>query len=279
MNQELLQQAFRATQMAFPDARPTLGLILGTGWHSAIKTFQIKRELAYRDIPGLGCPTVSGHLGQLLWGQQAGLETFIFQGRRHWYEGQGWDPIAIPIYLLQQFGADTVVLTNAAGSLQPDWPAGTLMLIDDHINAMNAHPLIGPHAPNWGARFPDQSQVYNADLKIWLEQAAQQLGLRLPQGVYLATSGPSYETPAEVRAFQAWGADAVGSSTVPEAILANAAGLRVAGLSCLTNFAAGIGTAPLAHAAIQAAAAQAANAMAAIINEFWKELAANDQES
>ena len=278
MNPELLNQAFETAQKAWPDARPVCGLILGTGWPAAIESFTIQGSLAYRDIPGLGSTTVTGHAGQLLWGSLAGLETFIFQGRRHWYEGAGWEPVAIPLYLLKKLGAATVVLTNAAGSLRQDWQPGTLMVIDDHINAMNAQPLIGPHDPLWGERFPDQSCVYDAKLRAMLDRAAAQLGATPAHGIYLAVSGPMYETPAEVRAFRSWGADVVGSSTVPEAILANAAGMRVAGLSCITNMAAGISDGPLVHDNIHATAINTSPAMQALIKGFWKELAVSSEQ-
>ena len=276
MNSELLNQAFQAVQKTFPDARPAGGLILGTGWGAAAQDgapFTIRRTLAYRDIPGLGSPTVTGHRGQLLWASLAGREAFIFQGRRHWYEGAGWEPVAIPIFLLKKFGAGIVVLTNSAGSLRPELKPGTLMVLDDQINAMNANPLIGPHDPVWGERFPDQSQIYDPALKALMARAAARLGLPPAHGVYLGVSGPAYETPAEVRAFRAWGADAVGSSTVPEAILANAAGLRIAGVSCITNLAAGIGDTPLAHADIHAAAVNSSADMRALLAGFWEEWA------
>lgn len=275
MNSELLTQAFQTVRKALPEVRPAGGLILGTGWSAATEAFTLRGALAYRDIPGLGSATVAGHAGQLLWGSLAGRDALIFQGRRHWYEGAGWDPIAIPIYLLKQFGAGMALLTNSAGSLRPDWKPGTIMTIADHINFMNANPLIGPHAPVWGDRFPDQSRIYAAELNALLERAAARRGLPLVHGIYLGVSGPAYETPAEVKTFRAWGADAVGSSTVPEAILANAAGLRVAGLSCLANLAAGIGAEPLAHHEIQHTAGKASAAMTALIAGFWEEWAAS----
>ncbi|MDP2988957.1 MAG: purine-nucleoside phosphorylase, partial [Kiritimatiellota bacterium] len=146
-------------------------------------------------------------------------------------------------------------------------------VIDDHINAMGTHPLVAPHDPFWGARFPDQTQVYDADLRRQMDRAAERLGQPLAHGVYLATSGPTYETPAEIRAFRAWGADAVGMSTVPEALLAHAAGLRVGALSFIANRAAGLGDSPLAHEEITAAADSAAPAMSRLLQELWKELA------
>ena len=268
----MLAQGTQAVRAAFPTAKPVGGLILGSGWRAAATAFELQGRLDYRAIPGLGSPTVAGHDGALLWGTYAGLETFVFLGRRHWYEGVGWESVALPIYLLKAFGASFVVLTNAAGGIRADLAPGTLMVIDDHINAMGAHPLTGPHDACWGTRFPDQTQVYAADLRRQMDHAAEHLGQSLAHGVYLAASGPTYETPAEIRAFRAWGADAVGMSTVPEAVLAHAAGLRVGALSFIANRAAGLGDSPLAHAEITAAADTTAPVMSRLLQELWKEL-------
>lgn len=275
MNLAMLSQGAQAVRTAFPTAKPVAGLILGSGWRATTTAFEMQGRLDYRAIPGLGRPTVAGHDGALLWGTCAGLETFIFLGRRHWYEGAGWEPVAFPIYLLRAFGVSLVVLTNAAGGIRADLTPGTLMIIDDHINAMGIHPLVGPHDACWGTRFPDQTQVYDADLHRRMARAAERLGQPMAHGVYLATSGPTYETPAEIRAFRAWGADAVGMSTVPEALLAHAAGLRVGALSFIANRAAGLGDRPLAHAEITATAYSAAPVMSRLLQELWKELAEN----
>lgn len=273
MNLAMLSKGAQAVRTAFPAAKPVGGLILGSGWRAAATAFEVQGRLDYCAIPGLGRPTVAGHDGALLWGTCSGLETFVFLGRRHWYEGAGWESVAFPIYLLKAFGASLVVLTNAAGGIRADLAPGTLMVIDDHINAMGAHPLVGPHDESWGARFPDQTQVYDADLRRRMDRAAERLGQSLAHGVYLAASGPTYETPAEIRAFRAWGADAVGMSTVPEALLAHAAGLRVGALSFIANRAAGLGNSPLAHAEITAAANSAAPVMSRLLQGLWKELA------
>lgn len=273
MNQAIFKRAAAAVHRAFPRARPVCGLILGTGWGELSRVFTIRAGLDYHKIPGLGGTTVSGHAGRLLWGACAGLETFIFQGRRHWYEGAAWEPIAVSISILKFCGAKIVVLTNAAGGIRRDLQPGSLMLITDHINAVNTNPLIGPHEPFWGARFPDQSEVYDRSLRQLMQRAAGASRIKLRQGVYIGVSGPAYETPAEIRAFRVLGADAVGCSTVPEAILAHAAGMRVAGLSCITNWAAGISPRPLAHDHVQAAAAAALPKMARLIEGFWREMA------
>lgn len=272
MKHAILSQGAQTVRAAFPKAKPVAGLILGSGWRATATNFEMLGRLDYHTIPGLGRPTVAGHDGALLWGTCSGLETFVFLGRRHWYEGAGWEAIAFPIYLLKTFGASLVVLTNAAGGIRADLTPGTLMVIDDHINAMGAHPLVAPYDPDWGTQFPDQTQVYDDDLRRRMACAAERLRQPLAHGVYLATSGPTYETPAEIRAFRAWGADAVGMSTVPEAMLAHAAGLRVGALSFIANRAAGLSNHALAHEEITATAYSAAPAMSRLLQELWKEL-------
>ncbi len=274
MNASLLDRGVRAVRRAFPGARPVAGLILGSGWRAVADAFRPLGRLPYRRIPGLGRATVAGHDGTLLWGVLAGLETFVFLGRRHWYEGAGWEPVACPIAVLRRFGAGSVILTNAAGSLRPDVAPGALALVDDHINAMGTHPLVGRHDPAWGPRFPDQTAVYDPGLRRAVRSAARRARLPLRHGVYLAVSGPAYETPAEVRAYRAWGADIIGMSTVPEAVLARAAGLRVAAVAFIANRAAGGGRRPLEHAEIAAAAAAAAPAMTRLVRALWTGLAA-----
>jgi purine-nucleoside phosphorylase len=170
------------------------------------------------------------------------MEVFIFEGRRHWYEGEGWTPVILPVCLLHAMGADTVLLTNASGGIREDLAPGTLMTITDHINMLGSNPLIGPHNPRLGPRFPDQTEVYNKALRSSLLTAGADT-----EGIYVAATGPCFETPAEIRAFKAMGADAVGMSTVPEAIVANALGLQTAALSCISNRAAGISPVPLSH--------------------------------
>jgi purine-nucleoside phosphorylase len=270
MNYDTLNAAFEHVRAAWPDARPRCGLILGSGWSDVAGAFELKGSMAYEAIPGFGKPGVAGHSGKLSWGAASGLETFIFQGRRHWYEGEGWTPVAIPPYLLKKFGAATVVVTNAAGGINPDFKCGDLMVIDDHINNLASNPLMGPHDDTWGPRFPDQSAVYDPALRALLDAAAGASGVTVHHGVYIASSGPTYETPAEIRAFTSWGADAAGMSTVPEAILAGAAGMRVAGISCITNLAAGISPTPLSHEEVTEATRKAMPRMKALIQSFWE---------
>jgi purine-nucleoside phosphorylase len=272
INIEALDKAARFIKDLWPGAQPLCGLILGSGWSDVANAFNPFKDIPYAKIPGLGKPGVAGHSGRLIWGESAGVETLIFQGRRHWYEGEGWTPVALPIYLLKALGARLVLLTNAAGGVRADLHPGKLMVIDDHINMMGANPLIGPHLAVFGPRFPDQSAVYDARLRKLLDIAGAAARESLTHGIYLADSGPVYETPAEIHAFRTLGADAVGMSTVPEAMLAHAAGLRVAGLSCITNLAAGVGKQPLSHEEVTEATTKAMPRMKAVILRYWKEI-------
>jgi purine-nucleoside phosphorylase len=272
MNNDLLAEAAAAVRALLGHPRPLAALILGSGWNEVAEAFPIRQAIAYADIPCLGSTGVAGHAGRLLLSDAGAYPLLVFQGRRHWYEGLGWEPIACPIRISLAMGARLVLLTNAAGGIRTDLKAGDLMVIDDHINAMGASPLIGPHFPAWGPRFPDQSGIYDASLRGKMLAAAERLGLRLPHGVYLATTGPAYETPAEVAAFRAMGADAVGMSTVPEATLAHAAGMRVVGLSCIANPAAGVSPAPLSHEEVLAATSRAQPRMKRLLAEFLTNL-------
>lgn len=273
MNYELLEEAVQFVQGRWPDARPSHGLILGSGWSEVVDAFEIHDTIEYGEIPGLGKAGVVGHAGKLSRATSAGLETFIFQGRRHYYEGVGWSPIATPIFILKQLGVQSLVLTNAAGGARDDMKPGDLMIIADHINNFGANPLLGAHHPAWGARFVDQSHIYDHALIEQLESAGHAADVPLTTGVYIASTGPTYETPAEVQAYKKWGADAVGMSTVPEAMLANAAGIKVAGLSCITNLAAGISKADLSHEEVTDTTKQTMPRMKKVLAAFWKEMA------
>jgi len=239
MKYEILQESVDAVTGSLSFSNPVCSVVLGSGWGSVAETFSLEATMSYDDIPCLGSTGVVGHAGRLQLATIGDCQLLLFQGRRHWYEGLGWTPIAFPIYLSAKVGVSAALLTNAAGGINPAFSPGDLMILTDHINAMGANPLIGPHDTIWGARFPDQSRLYDKDLRAVLAASAVAAGVTPREGVYLATSGPSYETPSEVRAYRTMGADAVGMSTVPEATLANAAGIRVAGLSCITNLAAG----------------------------------------
>lgn len=272
MNMEILEQAWAVVSARWPDMQPVGGMVLGSGWSEVAAAFTEIDSLPYEDLPGLGRPGVDGHAGRLTLAELDGYRLLIFQGRRHLYEGEGWTPIALPIYLLKRAQAQVVLLTNSAGGMDAGMKPGDLMVVKDHINMMGSNPLVGPHRPFWGARFPDQTHVYDRCLVGLMEKAGHALGIPAPRGVYLAVSGPTYETPAEVQVFALLGAQAVGMSTVPEAILANAAGLKVAALSCITNLAAGITAQLLHHEEVTQAAREAMPRMKALLAGFWKDV-------
>ena len=271
---DALSQAQEFMANSWPGAKPSTALVCGSGWNDLNKIFTIRETLSYDEIPGLGATGVEGHAGELSWAELGGVETFVFQGRRHFYEGVGWTPIAIPVHLAKSAGASSILLTNAAGGINEKFAAGDLMILRDHLNFMPGNPLIGPHDKAWGPRFPDQTNVYHPTLGDNLREAAEQCGHSVQEGVYAALSGPTFETPAEIKAFRAMGADAVGMSTVPEAILANAAGMKVSALSCISNLAAGVSPHPLSHEEVSETAAKAMPKMQAIIKAFWPKLAA-----
>ena len=273
MNMSVLSEALRRVQTRLPMARPLAAAILGSGWSAAVADFAIIASVPYADIPGLGPTGVDGHEGTLVLAETEGRHLLLFQGRRHWYEGVGWEPIAAPVFMAKQMGAGIMMLCNAAGSIDPTFAPGDLMIIDDHINMMGVNPLVGPHDGRWGLRFPDLSKVYDPVLRERLDAAAVAAGAPVRHGVYVATSGPTYETPAEIAAFRRLGAQAVGMSTVPEAMLAHAAGLRVAGLSCITNTAAGGNDAGISHRHVLDAAHAARPVMAAVLRRFFGDLA------
>jgi inosine/guanosine/xanthosine phosphorylase family protein len=226
--------------------RPTLAFVLGSGFHHALKELRIQDQIPFAKIPGFPVPTVSGHSGDLYFGDLGGTPVLILSGRAHFYEGHAPAAVTFAIRTLAAFGIRDVVLTNAAGGVNPRFRSGDFMVLTDHINFMGVNPLRGPNVPGL-PRFVDLTETYDSRLRALLHAAARQEKLKLRSGVYLAVSGPSYETPAEVRAFGILGADAVGMSTVPEAIVARHCGMRVAAVSCITNLAAGLGKTNLSH--------------------------------
>jgi purine-nucleoside phosphorylase len=231
----------RATRL-----RPTLGFILGSGFGEALARMEVDREIAFSKLPGFPDPGVAGHAGRVVIGRLGSTPVIALQGRAHFYEGHEMQRVTFPVRVLAAFGVKTVLLTNAAGGINPKFRPGDFMALSDHINFMGVNPLRGP-AESGLPRFVDLTGLYDAGLRKLLVQSGQNAGLKVHSGVYLAVSGPSYETPAEIRAFRRLSADAVGMSTVPEAIVARQEGLRVAALSCITNLAAGVGRASISH--------------------------------
>ncbi|MRH42333.1 purine-nucleoside phosphorylase [Aquibacillus halophilus] len=226
---------------------PTLGLILGSGLGVLADQINNPITISYKDIPHFPVSTVEGHKGQLVAGDLEGCQVIAMQGRFHFYEGYTMDQVTFPIRVMKQLGIDTLVVTNAAGGINESFNPGDLMIINDHINNMGTNPLIGLNDEQLGVRFPDMSQAYNRELVNHAKQCAKELDIKIQEGVYVGNTGPSYETGAEIRMLRTIGGDAVGMSTVPEVIVAKHAKLRVLGVSCISNMAAGILDQPLSH--------------------------------
>ena len=225
---------------------PEIALILGSGLGDFAKNLEGVR-LKYADIPNFGTSSVKGHSNQLLFTNLAGKNVVIMQGRFHFYEGYPVDQVVFPIKVFARLGVKKLVVTNAAGLTHKDYAPGTLMLITDHINQTGVDPLRGKNDDTLGPRFPDMSEVYKKYLMEIAKKSAKNLGINLAEGIYCARSGPSYETPAEIRMLRLAGVDAVGMSTVPEAVVANYCGMDVLGISCLTNYASGVSLTKLSH--------------------------------
>lgn len=226
---------------------PKLAIILGSGLGNLVDHLEKPIVIPYREIPHFPHSTVVGHAGNLVAGFLRGRPVLVMQGRFHFYEGFSMTEVTFPLYVLRQLGIEQLIITNAAGGINREFLPGDLMLITDHINLLGTNPLIGPNDERFGPRFPDLSQAYAPRLRQIAKTAARELGLAIWEGVYLATTGPSFETAAEIRAFSVLGADAVGMSTVPEVIAANYLGMEVLGISCITNLATGLAGAPHSH--------------------------------
>jgi purine-nucleoside phosphorylase len=249
--------------------RPRLGLVLGSGFGHILESLEVDAKIPYGRLPGFPPVGVSGHAGELLLGRLANTPIVVLNGRAHYYEGHAMERVTFAVRALAAFGVRDLLLTNAAGAINPRFRAGEFMMLRDHINFMGSNPLRGK--PIRGLqRFIDLTQIYDIGLSSLLKSAAQSARLRLRSGIYLAVSGPTYETPAEIRAFARLGADAVGMSTVPEAIVARQCGLRVAAISCLTNLAAGISDAPLSHDEVLETARKVKPRATALLEAFSK---------
>jgi xanthosine phosphorylase len=251
---------------------PRVALVLGSGLGALADAVEDAIAIPYKDLPGFPVGSVVGHAGRLVVGTLAGTPVAVLQGRAHLYEGIAVAELAVPVRTMRALGAESLVLTNAAGSIRAEVGPGRLMLLTDHINFMGVNPLIGPNDETIGPRFVPLGEVYDAELRQRLHRAAAQVGAELAEGVYLAVSGPSFETPAEIRAFRTLGADAVGMSTVPEAIAARHCGLRVAAVSAITNLAEGLGDEPLSHEQTLAHAELAAADLQRLLQRFVEDL-------
>ena len=221
-------------------ATPKIGIVLGSGLGELGEKVENPIFVPYRDLPDFPVSTAPGHVGQFIFGTLGGKSVVCMQGRLHYYEGHALSDILLPVRVMRLLGVETLILTNAAGGINPSFSVGDIMLISDHINFMGVNPLVGPNDDAFGCRFPDMSFAYAPKLRELAKACAEETGTALQEGVYLACSGPSYETPAEIRAFRTLGADAVGMSTVPEVIAANHCGMQVLAFSLISNMAAGI---------------------------------------
>jgi len=254
LEEQLAHQAETARYIADRLPLPQAAVVLGSGLGAFAASVPEPQILDYQDIPYFPQPTVPGHSGRLLAGSVGGKFIYVFSGRFHYYEGHDPWTVILPMRVLKALGCPVVILTNAAGGINRDFHPGDLMLITDHINFTGFNPLRGPHSDAWGQRFPDMSKAYDRQLGLLAGQVALDQGFQLRQGVYCGLAGPNFETPAEIRMLRGWGADAVGMSTVPEALAAHQAGLRVLGISCISNMAAGVTEQELTHAEVFAAA-------------------------
>jgi xanthosine phosphorylase len=250
-----------------------LGIVLGSGLGAVVDRLEDATHTPYAELEGFPQPSVAGHGGTLSVGTLGGLEVAIFQGRKHVYETGDAYGMTVPVRWLKQQGAEALLLTNAAGSLDADVGPGRLMAISDHINLLGVNPLTGPNDDSIGPRFLSMRDAYDPELRARLQTAARGLDIPLAEGVYLATAGPTFETPAEIRAFRTLGADAVGMSTVPEVILARHAGLRVAAVSAITNLAEGMGGEELSHEQTLRNAEVAARDLVRLVQRFAEEYA------
>ena len=273
---ERLDQAASYIRNKIGDRKPTVGLILGSGLGSFAETMTNPVNIDYETIPNFPVSTVVGHAGRLVIGDKGGLTCIAMQGRVHFYEGHDAATLVFPLRTMVMLGARTVIVTNAAGGINLDFEPGTLMLIRDHINLQPDNPLRGDNDTRIGPRFPDMTEAYSAELRKLARRVAANLGLELAEGVYVALSGPTYETPAEVAMLRTLGADATGMSTVPEVIAANHMGAEVLGISCITNKAAGLSDQPLSHEEVTETATRVRSIFEGLLEDILTAIAERD---
>lgn len=244
--------------------KPEIGIILGSGLGDFVTNLDAV-VIPYSEIPGFESSTIQGHAGTLVFANIKGKKTIIMQGRYHFYEGHSIQNVVFPVKVMKNLGIKTLIITNAAGAINKKLKPADLMLISDHINIMGTNPLIGKNDEDLGTRFPDMSEIYKKDLIKTAEKSAKTLKIKIKKGIYAACTGPSYETPAEIQMLKKSGADVVGMSTVPEAITANYCGINVLGITCVTNYAAGIQKTPLSHQEVIESAAVAKDKFQSLI--------------
>lgn len=270
-NYEKLTKCFECVQQKIT-FKPEIALILGSGLGDYADTMEVVETLDYHDIEGFPVSTVPGHKGRFVFGYAGGVPIVAMQGRVHFYEGYKPQDVVLPIRLMKLMGAKVLFLTNAAGGINRSFNAGDFMLITDQISMSVPSPLIGENIDELGVRFPDMSEVYSRRLRKIIENSAVTAGVPLRRGVYIQTTGPQYETPAEIRAYERLGADAVGMSTAIEAIAARHAGMEICGISCISNLAAGISANPLTHAEVQETADRVAPLFKKLVTQAIKDI-------
>ena len=273
-NYEKLMKCYECVQKKI-SFKPELALILGSGLGDYADTMEVVETLDYHDIEGFPVSTVPGHKGRFVFGYAGGIPIVAMQGRVHFYEGYKPQDVVLPVRLMKLMGAKVLFLTNAAGGINRSFNAGDLMLITDHISMSVPSPLIGENIDELGVRFPDMSEVYSRRLQKVIENAAVTAGVPLRKGVYIQTTGPQYETPSEIRAYERLGADAVGMSTAIEAIAARHAGMEICGISCISNLAAGISVNPLTHKEVQETADRVAPLFKKLVTQAIKDSSAS----
>ena len=229
------------------NSKPRIGLILGSGLGSFADQMDIEHSISFSEIPHFSAPTIVGHSGRLLLGSVQGVPVLALQGRIHYYEGHSMKDVTYPVFVMSQLGVETLIVTNSSGGFLNGMKPGDFMVIEDHINLIGENPLRGPNDDTFGPRFPDMSEAYNKDLTKKLIETMEEQKVSYQKGIYCGVSGPTYETPAEIRFFKTIGAGAVGMSTVPEVIIANYLNMKVCGISCITNLAAGLSGDKLNH--------------------------------
>ena len=246
--------------------RPTIGLVLGSGLGEFANTLEDAVRIPFGQIPYFPVSSAPGHVGALVIGKKCGRTVIVMQGRVHFYEGHSMEAVTFPIRVMAKLGVKNLVLTNSSGGTRLEWEPGSLMLISDHINFSGTNPLMGPNLDEFGPRFPDVTDLYTKELRIAVKEKAAAAGIPLEEGVYMMFIGPNYETPAEVRMARILGADAVGMSTAPEALIAGHCGMRIVGISCITCHAAGVSDKILTHEEVEACAARADQAFRQLLD-------------
>lgn len=273
MNQvyEKLLKCYESIQDKVP-FQPKIALVLGSGLGNYADSMKIVQTINYADIEGFPISTVEGHKGRFVFGYVEDVPVVCMQGRVHYYEGYSMTDVVLPIRLMKLLGAEVLFLTNAAGGLNYDFKAGDLMMITDHIMNFVPSPLIGPNIGELGVRFPDMSNIYRKELQTIIRDTAKELGIGLKEGVYIQLTGPNYETPSEVKMCRLLGADAAGMSTAAEAVAANHIGMKVCGISCITNMGCGMLEQPLSHEEVQKTADKAAVSFQKLVTQVIKNI-------